>query len=144
MCSNTHPPTRAQTHTHTHTHGCQDCMYACAYVQTWHTCRHSSFHPIHRRTRTRLARIHLRAHAHVYVHANKQTRTHGTCRYNSFHPNIVTFYGADIYPERSSIVLATEFMHLYSLKDISAQCGLSSPSPTHLAMIYVVREHILQ
>jgi hypothetical protein len=101
-------------------------------------------------------------------------------RYNSYHPNIVTFYGADFYADRSSIgpwvcvcvcvcvfvlksqlsrgciskhtkaltltisaplliflkkVLATEFMHLYSLKDISAQCGNNfliffSTSPT--------------
>ena len=45
------------------------------------------------------------------------------CRYNSIHPGVTTFYGADFFPDRSSIIIATEFMELYSLKDIVAQCG---------------------
>ena len=36
---------------------------------------------------------------------------------------MVTFIGADFFQDRSSIIIATEFMDFYSLKDIAAQCG---------------------
>jgi hypothetical protein len=36
---------------------------------------------------------------------------------------VVTFIGADFFQDRSSIIIATEFMDFYSLKDIAAQCG---------------------
>jgi hypothetical protein len=43
--------------------------------------------------------------------------------HNSIHPSVVTFIGADFFQDRSSIIIATEFMDFYSLKDIAAQCG---------------------
>jgi hypothetical protein len=44
-------------------------------------------------------------------------------RYSSSHPAVVTFFGADFFPDRSSIIIATEFMDFYSVKDVLAQCG---------------------
>jgi len=50
--------------------------------------------------------------------------------YSSAHPSVVAFFGADYFPDRSSIIIATEFMDLYSLKDIVSRTG---PIPEHVA-----------